>query len=297
LTARVMVNRIWHYHFGRGIVGTPSDFGFLGDSPSHPELLDWLTIRFVENGWNCKSIHRLILTSATYRQSSLDRPDAITDRDNRLLWRFSPQRLDAESIRDAALAVSGMLHRRIGGPSVFPPLPNGKPTPVGGWSVSKNPADHSRRSVYVFVRRNDRYPMLEAFDFPDSHEACACRNQTLTASQALMMLNSQAATELANAFANHVHLQAGSLRANQVEYACRSAWSRSPDEQELNMAINFLERQTQIIAAERELAGLAHSTSTNAERISSKQEASPEQQSLADYCLMLLNSNEFLFRF
>jgi hypothetical protein len=187
-----------------------------------------------------------------------------------------------------------MLHRTVGGPSVFPPLPNGKPTPVGGWTVSKNRADHSRRSVYVFVRRNDRYPMLEAFDFPDSHEACACRNQTLTASQALMMLNSQAATELSNAFAKHVQLQAGSLRANQVEYACRAAWSRSPDEQELNMAINFLERQTQIIARERRLLQPAK---TESERAFASQEDSPELQSLADYCLMLFNSNEFLFRF
>ena len=174
LTGRVMVNRVWHHHFGTGIVATPGDLGVMGARPTHPELLDWLTSEFVSSGWSLKQLHRLIVTSRTYRQSSLDRPSARqTDPSNRLLWRYSPQRLEAEAVRDSALAVAGTLNPSTGGPSVFPPLPAGMPKPIGGWDSSTNPADQQRRSIYIFVRRNDPYPMLNAFDFPDTHETCS----------------------------------------------------------------------------------------------------------------------------
>jgi hypothetical protein len=180
LTARVMVNRIWHYHFGRGIVATPSDFGFKGERPSHPELLDWLASEFVENGWSVKNMHRLIMTSETYKQASISRAEAVAiDPDNKLLWRFPRHRLEGETIRDEALSVAGMLNDKMGGPSVMPDLPIGVTT-RGGWKETADPTERNRRSIYVFVKRNMRFPLFEAFDMPDTHEPCARRDVTTT---------------------------------------------------------------------------------------------------------------------
>ncbi|MDX1982062.1 MAG: DUF1549 and DUF1553 domain-containing protein [Bryobacteraceae bacterium] len=271
LTARVMVNRVWHHHFGTGIVSTPGDFGTMGARPTHPELLDWLTSEFIRSGWSLKQLHRLIMTSSTYRQSSLPRTDARNaDRDNKLLWRFPPQRLEAETIRDSALAVSGLLNPGVGGPSVFPPLPAGKPQPVGGWNESKSAADRQRRSIYIFMRRNDPYPMLNAMDLPDSHESCSRRNRTTTAPQALTLLNSALTAEWAAAFANRVRQQAGPDAPKQVEAAYRFAYSRPPAPGELDTALTFLSRH-----------GAQHSASA----------------ALVDFCLMLINSNEFVYQF
>ena len=294
LTARVMVNRIWHHHFGRGIVGTPSDFGAIGDPPTHPELLDWLAHFFVQSGWSIKQMHRLMMTSATYRQSSIGRVDEKYDPNNRLLWRFSPQRLEAESVRDSALFVSGMLNKNLAGPSVFPPLPEGRPTPVGGWKVSTNPADHVRRSVYIFVRRNDRYPMLEVFDFPDSHEACACRNQTMTAPQALTLLNGDQPAKWAKAFARRVMSESGDDRVLQVRMANQLAFSRLPDDWELKAALDFLDKQNVYLESEDAMA--ANSIAVR-EQSSDIELESPRVRAFNDYCLMLINSTEFLFRY
>jgi hypothetical protein len=292
LTARVMVNRIWHHHFGRGIVGTPSDFGAIGDPPTHPELLDWLASYFVENGWSIKQMHRLIMTSSTYRQDSLGRTDENYDPNNRMLWRYPPQRLEAESIRDSALFVSGSLNSKVGGPSVFPPLPDGRPIPAGGWKVSPGLGDHVRRSVYIFVRRNDRFPLLEAFDFPDTHEPCACRNQTMTAPQALALLNGDQPAKWAYAFASRILVEAGSDRASQVRLASRIAFSRDPDALEMHAAIEFLDRQTRLLESEDS----ENSKPKEADRTNREANATPHFQALSDYCLMLLNANEFLFR-
>ncbi|MBM3798378.1 MAG: DUF1553 domain-containing protein, partial [Acidobacteria bacterium] len=216
LPARVMVNRVWHHHFGTGIVASPGDFGVIGGRPSHPELLDWLTSEFVREGWSLKKLHRLIMTSATYRQSSAPRATAReADPSNRLLWRFPPRRLEAAAIRDSALAVAGALSPQTGGPSVFPPLPAGTPKLVGGWDLSKAAADQQRRSVYIFVRRNDPYPMLNAIDFPDTHESCSRRNQTTTAPQALTLLNSSLTADWSRQFATRVERAAGSDRSRQ----------------------------------------------------------------------------------
>jgi hypothetical protein len=145
----------------------------------------------------------LIVISSTYRQSSHDRPPAAEiDAENKFPWRFPAHRLEAEVIRDSTLAVSGLLSTKIGGPSVFPTLPAGKPHPIGEWSVSERLSDRNRRSVYIFVCRNDRYPLLKAFDFPDTHESCACRNTTTTAPQALALLNSELAAEWGLALAS-----------------------------------------------------------------------------------------------
>jgi len=285
LTARVMVNRVWHHHFGRGIVGTPSDFGAIGDPPTHPELLDWLADYFVQSGWSIKQMHRLMMTSSTYRQDSSGRGDETYDPNNRLLWRYPPQRLEAESIRDSALFVSGVLNQNLAGQSVFPPLPEGRPTPVGGWKLSPNAADHVRRSVYIFVRRNDRFPMLEVFDFPDSHEACACRNQTMTAPQALTLLNGDQPAKWADAFARRVKTEAVDDRVHQIRLANQLAFSRFPDEWELQAALEFLEKQAITLESE----GLATKSNSVEER--------SEDRALEDYCLMLINSTEFLFRY
>ncbi len=274
LTARVMVNRVWHHHFGSGIVATPGDFGTMGTRPSHPELLDWLTSEFVENGWSLKKLHRLIMTSSTYRQSSAHRPEAAKlDPSNRLLWRMQPQRLEAESIRDSALAVAGLLDRKTGGPSVFPALPAGVPAPVGGWEVSKTAADRQRRSIYIFVKRNAPYPMLNAIDFPDTHETCSRRARTTTAPQALTLLNSELTSEWSYAFAHRVKLLAGGAADKQVEAAYELAYSRLPRGREKDTALTFLAQQAEKIGTE---AG---------------------DDALADFCLMLMNSNEFVYRF
>ena len=172
LTARVMVNRLWQHHFGRGIVETASDFGKNGSPPTHPELLDWLATRFVEEKWSIKAMHRLMLTSSTYRQSSqnIDAKAMQTDPDNRLLWRFNRLRLEGEVIRDSVLAVSGRLNPERGGPPVFPPLPKGldeaqKVQGINTWETSNGP-DGRKRSVYVFQRRSLNLPLLETFDAP-----------------------------------------------------------------------------------------------------------------------------------
>ncbi|MFI5460657.1 MAG: DUF1549 and DUF1553 domain-containing protein [Isosphaerales bacterium] len=203
LVARVMVNRLWQHHFGRGLVATPSDFGTMGDEPSHPELLDWLATELVARGWSLKSMHRLIVTSATYRQSSrVTEERKKLDPENVLLWRQNRQRLDGEAIRDALLAVSGRLNRAMGGPSVFPELPPelSKLSSKGAvWPVSPRAEDRARRSLYVFVRRNLRYPFFEVFDRPDTNASCPRRPVTTIAPQALSLLNSRLAHDSARA--------------------------------------------------------------------------------------------------
>jgi hypothetical protein len=189
LVARVMVNRVWQHHFGKGIAASSSDFGFKGEKPTHPELIDWLATDFVKDGWSLKKLHKLIMLSATYQQSSQFRADAAqTDPENRLLWRYPRQRLEGEVIRDASLYISGLLNPAMGGPGVYPELPNGMEK-AGGWRLSKKTEDRNRRSIYIFVKRNLRYPMFETFDMPDTHESCARRNCTTSPLQALNMMN------------------------------------------------------------------------------------------------------------
>jgi hypothetical protein len=284
-----MVNRLWHYHFGRGIVATPSDFGNMGERPTHPQLLDWLASEFVRQGWSKKAMHRLMVTSNTYRQSSsYNEAAAKVDLQNKLLWHYPRQRLEGEVIRDSELAVAGLLNTKMGGPSAFPELPPGMES-RGGWKVSEDPAERNRRSVYIFVRRNTRYPMLESLDMPDTHESCGRRNLTTTAPQALTLLNSKLSLEWAQAFAARVVLTAGSASRQQVEAAYQLAYSRKPDATELQTALGFLERQRGIIAA-RQGADLALPTPAP-ESIDR-----PAAAALVDLCHMLMNSNEFVYR-
>ena len=196
-----MVNRLWQNHFGRGLVATPGDFGFQGAEPSNPELLDWLATELIANGWKLKALHRLMVTSATYRQSSISNEKTLAeDPENLLFGRMSRRRLEGEAVRDALLAVSGRLDHRVGGPSVFPDLPAGVET-RGGWTRSSSQADRDRRSIYVFSRRNLKYPLFEAFDAPDTNTTCPERNITVNAPQALMLLNSDLVLDQSRSFA------------------------------------------------------------------------------------------------
>jgi len=289
LTARVMVNRIWSYHFGQGIAPAPSDFGLMGGRPSNPELLDWLASEFVRTGWDMKRMHKLMVTSETYRASSdFSAEAAKEDPKNKLLWRFPRERLEGESIRDAALMVSGLLNDKVGGPSVFPELPAGAAKPRGGWKVS-SPEDQDRRSVYVFVRRNARYPMLEAFDMPDTHESCGRRNQTITAPQAMSLLNSKVSLDWAEAFAGRVLKQAGTDQNRQIESAYRLAFGRRPDGFEKDSVLTFFAKQKTLVAARgpEKLALPAFLP----------EGYDPAQAAvLVDFCQMLFNSNEFVYR-
>ncbi len=195
LTGRVIVNRLWQYHFGRGIVATSSDFGVRGEPPSHPELLDWLASELAAGGWRLKPLHRLMVTSATYRQSN--RPDpklAADDPENSLFGRMNRRRLDAEGVRDAMLAVSGELNPRMGGPGVIAPLEKEvkdliftEAEVVDLWPVDRDPAEHARRSLYLFRKRNVRYPLFDAFDAPDTQSACPRRATSTHALQALTL--------------------------------------------------------------------------------------------------------------
>jgi hypothetical protein len=291
LTARVMVNRMWHYHFGEGIVGTPSDFGIMGQRPTNPELLDWLATEFVRTGWDMKAMHKLIVMSSTYRQSSAwNEAAAKEDSRNRLLWHFPRQRLEGEVIRDAALSVAGLLNANVGGPSVMPELPDGMPAPRGGWKVSP-PEERNRRSVYIFVRRNTRYPMLESFDMPDTHETCGRRNQTITPMQALSLLNDKVTLDWARAFAGRVLREAGTDTTKQIEQAYRLAYSRVPDGAEKDTVLTFLAKHRGIVERRAESGGKIALPESMPEGMAPAQAAA-----LVDLCHMLLNSNEFVYR-
>ena len=291
LTSRVMVNRIWQYHFGRGIVGTPSDFGVKGDRPTHPALLDWLATEFVRNGWSIKKLHRLIMTSSTYRQSSrLDQLAAKIDPDDKLLWRFPRQRLEGEEIRDAALAVSGLLNLNMGGPSIFPELPPGMSPTYSGWKLTREETERNRRSIYVFVKRNTRYPLFESFDMPDTHESCPRRNVTTTPLQALNLLNSELTLQWAESFAGRVIKSVGDDLDKQIDVAYHLAFSRQPDNAEKETVKKFFDRHRAIVG-ERAAAGEALALPPELPERADKVEAA----TLVDFCHMLINANEFVY--
>ncbi len=224
LTARVAVNRIWQAYFGRGLVETDNDFGTQGSPASHPELLDWLACELMDRDWSLKAIHRLIVGSATYRQASRIRPEAqAIDPDNRLLWRQSRLRLDAELIRDAALSSSGLLTRIIGGPSVFPPQPEGVMN-LGQmrrpWQADTGP-NRYRRGLYTFFWRATPHPFLTTFDAPGGVQTCTRRLRSDTPLQALTLLNDPAFVEIAGGLA--ARILAGSTRArdrSRADPAC-----------------------------------------------------------------------------
>jgi hypothetical protein len=246
LTARVIVNRIWHHHFGRGLVATPSDFGTRGEPPSHPELLDYLAVRFVTGGWSIKGLHKQILLSRVYQLSSSDDTGNLQrDPLNRWLWKFPRKRLDAESIRDAMLAVSGRLDRAMAGPHPFPP--------VQTWGFTIHYPFHAvydsnHRSVYLMVQRARRHPYLALFDGADPSLSTAERRPTTTPLQALFLMNDPFVHQQSAGLARRLLARPGDDR-QRVRLAFEITLGREPDEQDLGSAVGFLERYQQRLAA------------------------------------------------
>ncbi len=243
LTARVTVNRMWQHLFGRGIVETENDFGTQGARPTHPELLDWLAVEFVENGWDTKAVIRAIATSATYRQASEVRPDLeMTDADNRLLARQSRVRLDAEIIRDSGLAVAQLLDTTIGGPSVFPPQPDGV-MKLGqqsrAWNVSDG-GDQYRRGIYTYFWRATPYPALMVFDAPDATTACTRRNRSNTPLQALTLLNDAAFVDMAGALAERIAKTDAASDRDRIYLAFNWCVGRDPKPEEYAILTGLL---------------------------------------------------------
>jgi hypothetical protein len=252
LTARVTVNRIWGLYFGVGIVETENDFGTQGTPPSHLELLDWLACEFVRQGWSLKALHKRIVTSATYRQSSAARPDLeMIDPRNRLLARQARLRLEAEVVRDAALTASGLLDRRVGGPSVFPPQPEGvyEFTQIRRkWVPSEGP-DRYRRGLYTYVWRAAPHPALGAFDAPDAGTTCTRRNRSNTPLQSLTLLNDAGFAEYAYGLAARVLRDGETSEGGQVRRAFRLCLGREPDAPEAERLAAFLSKQQAHFAA------------------------------------------------
>jgi len=239
MLARLIVNRIWQHHFGVGLVATSDNFGVTGAKPSHPELLDYLATEFVGSGWSVKTMHRLILNSATYRQSSASREACFKiDPGNRLLWRYSLQRLDAESVRDAMLFVTGELDGKLGGPYV----PT-KRTPEGQVVVEEAPPGASRRSLYLQQRRTQPLALLDVFDAPPQQPNCTRRNPSTVSLQSLALLNSDFVRVRSRAFAQRLDREAGTDPARRLERAFQLALGRSPRAAESNAASEFLESQ------------------------------------------------------
>jgi cytochrome c553 len=274
LTARVMVNRIWQYHFGRGIVPSPNDFGARGKPPTHSELLDWLAARFVEGGWSVKAMHKRIMLSAAYQLSGAEDPTAAAaDVNDELLWRFPRRRLSAEEIRDAMLAVGGNLDRTMGGPHPFPP--------EMGWRYTQHKPfvavyDTDHRSVYLMQQRFRRHPLLEIFDGPDPNTTTAERSPSTTAIQALFLMNAPLVHEQADRLAVRVAL-AFPGEAERVDYAHRLAFGRHASADEVDDARRYLAQ------CRDELM----STGVAWDRV--------PRAALASYARVLLSSNEFLF--
>ena len=252
LTARVMVNRLWQHHFGEGIVRTPSNFGKMGERPSHPELLDWLSARFVSEGWSMKSMHRLMMNSQLYQMASDDNmADVAIDSENRYFWRMPRERMEAEIIRDDILAVAGTLDAKIGGPNILPYI---APDIVQGSShrvwAGKPDDDPStwRRSLYVFSKRSIRYPLFEAYDQPNLINTCDRRNRSTIAPQALMMMNNQFIITQAKQFAARLRKEAGDDTAAQVNRAFLLALGRTPSAAEKSEAIEYIKGGPQRLA-------------------------------------------------
>jgi mono/diheme cytochrome c family protein len=246
LTPRVVVNRMWQQYFGKGLVETENDFGMQGALPTHPELLDWLAVELVKTGWGQKRMHKLIVMSATYRQSSKTRPDlGEKDPHNRLLARQVRLRLDAEIIRDAALSASGLLTRTLGGPGVYPPQPpeifaftqSNHP-----WPESKGP-DRYRRGMYTFIWRQSQHPLLTTFDAPDAQVACTRRNRSNTPLQALHLANDPTFVEIAKGLGDRIAREGPKDDAGRIAYGFQLCFARSPGTAEQKRLLQFLERQ------------------------------------------------------
>ena len=239
LTARVTVNRVWSHYFGRGLVETENDFGIQGTPPTHPELLDWLSAECIRHGWSMKHLHRLIVNSATYRQSSHTRADlASADPLNKLLGRQNRLRVDAEIVRDLSLAVAGLMDSRIGGRSVYPPQPDGVyafTQRQAKWPTSAG-ADRYRRGLYTFFMRSAPYPMLTTFDTPRFNTTCTLRTRSNTPLQSLTMANDEAMMECARALGRRIH-EVAAEDTRRVAFAYELCLARMPEQRELTRLV------------------------------------------------------------
>ena len=275
LTGRVMVNRIWHYHFGRGIVRSTSDFGYQGSLPTHPQLLDWLATEFVEGGWRIKRMHKLILLSSTYQMSSqADERALATDPLNNHLWRFDMRRLSAEEIRDSVLALNGSLNRdKMFGPSVYVEIPKevlaGQSRPGADWGKS-TPEDQARRSIYIHVKRSLVVPMIASFDGADTDASCPVRFVTTQPTQALGLLNSEFINQQAAVFADYLRENAGHDVTAQVALALRRTIQREPTSKEI-------ERGVALVKTLRRDYQLS------------------DRAAMQQFCVMAYNLNEFMY--
>jgi hypothetical protein len=246
LTARVAVNRIWQYHFGRGIVTTPNDFGRMGTRPTHPELLDWLANRFVRGGWKWKPIHRDILLSSAYRQASRSAQEKLfadKDPENKLLWKFNRRRLAAEEIRDSMLAVSGRLNPKSGGRSVMAVIDQDLVKDLKRpqyWQPTRDKSEYDRRTIYMIYKRNLILPFMQVFDSPDTLLSCARREQSTHAPQALEMMNGKTSNELALALAERLRRERTTL-AERIDLSWRLAAGRAPSAAEVRIATRYLD--------------------------------------------------------
>jgi cytochrome c553 len=248
LLGRVMVNRIWQGHFGEGLVRTPNDFGRLGESPTHPELLDWLAIEFAVRGWSVKQMHRLIMLSSVYRTSSIaDDQSLAKDPENRFLSHMARRRLDSDSLRDSVLAVAGTLNLKMGGVGVIPPLTR-EEIPAARfpnlWPANPDPAEHNRRSVYLQMKRSLTLPILQIFDAPDTATSCPRRERSTVAPQALALMNSEFTVAQAEQFANRIKKKAGDSPEAQVETGWKIGFGRAPTSEERQIAFDYLSRNS-----------------------------------------------------
>ncbi|QOV92497.1 DUF1553 domain-containing protein [Humisphaera borealis] len=273
-TARVMVNRVWQYHFGRGLNVSPNEFGNLGEGVTHPELLDWLANDFVAGGWKLKRLHKLIMGSSTYQMSAVATPASIAaDPANNLYWRFNMRRLGAEEVRDSMLAVTGKINLQQYGPSVYPPIPPevlaGQSRPGSGWGKA-TPEEAARRSIYVHVKRSLLVPILSSHDMADTDSSCPVRFTTTVPTQALGMINSKFSNEQAADLSARLQREAPAGVSDQVKLAVRLTTGRQPTEAEVKGDLAFIEQ------------------------LKSKDKLS-DAEALRIYCLMALNANEFVY--
>ena len=274
LTSRVIANRVWQHHFGRGIVDSPSDFGLRGVRPTHPLLLDWLANRFVNEGWHLKSLHRLIMTSSAYRMSArVDSSALASDPENRLFSRQSMRRLSAEELRDSMLAVCDTLNLQMFGPSIFPEISQEvlqtQSRPGAGW-ITSSPAQQARRTIYVHTKRSLIPPIIKVFDGANPDESCPVRFTTTQPTQALELLNSKFSQKQSQQLASRVRQEVGDKPGDQVQRALWLVTQRSPTNEEIDRGVNLLQD------------------------LANNEQLSPGA-ALDMFCLLALNLNEFLF--
>ncbi len=301
LTSRVITNRVWQYHFGQGLSRSPSDFGAVGHEPSHPRLLDYLATELVRNEWGLKQLHRRLLTTSVYRlasragtptDASLMTKAISADPDNRLLSRFSRQRCEGESIRDAMLVAADVLNTKRGGPGIRPPLPKELTSTLlrGQWPETPDKSEHDRRSVYIFARRNLRYPIFQVFDRPDGNASCPRRGRSTTAPQSLFMLNSEFSLRCAQRLAGLVIGHASDDLHDQIHLTFQRTLCRAPTAEDVADSMTFLQKQIAMLKNQnrsREDLALPIPMPSGF--------PTEHAAALTDFCLAIFNANEFIY--